>query len=204
MRYKRSTVTIPGSSGQPTHARGVATCAKGWKAVGGGHTIRGGDERGIAGRDEDQQPAVVSGSVTHFGGNAEDFILNSAYPVDDVSDQDTVPDDGWTGRVHDTGDGGDSASVYLVCLGGKLPAYRKTSVTVPAGESARARAFCPHVRPVLGGGVRASGFASASHVVTSRPIDTKDSGTVPDDGWLGAVTNISDRDLKLTVHAVCR
>jgi hypothetical protein len=257
VRYKRSTVTVPASNGQPTHVRGAATCAKGWTAVGGGHTIGGGAGRGIAvgmkvskrgwsaeawqadkaastlttyavcvrtgvseeDQTENELPAgplsvdqegacpgghVVSGGVTYFGGNANDFSLNSGYPVDDSSDQDTVPDDGWHGRVHYTGDGGDGVSVYLVCLGGKLPAYRKTAVTVAAGTTARSKAFCPHGRPVLGGGVRVSGPGGASHVINSRPIDSKDSGKVPDDGWLGAVTNTSDQDLKLTAHAVCR
>ena len=58
--------------------------------------------------------------------------------------------------------------------------------------------------PVLGGGVRASGPGDASHVTKSRPIDTGDAGTVPDDGWRGAITNTSDQDLTMTVYAVCR
>jgi hypothetical protein len=258
VRYQRGTVTVPAGAGQPTHARGEVTCPKGWTAVGGGHTIRPGGDRGIAAgtklgnrqwvaeawqvdggastltayavclrtdriSEEDQTeyelPAgplsvtqsgscpgghVVSGGVTYYGGHAEEFTLNSAYPVDDGSDPDTVRDDGWRGRVQYTGPGGASVSVYLVCLGGRSPAYRRTSVTVPAGESARARALCPRGRPVLGGGVRASGPGSASHVVGSRPVDRSDAGTVPEDGWVGGITNTSAQDLTLTVHAVCR
>jgi hypothetical protein len=258
VRYTRSTVTIPASTGEPTSARGVATCPEGWRSVGGGHTISGGAGRGIAAGmklndrkwyaqawqvdsaattlttyaicmqtnrigEEDQTEwyaptgpqsldqsgscpggRVVSGGVTYWGTDTADFSLNSSYPVDDVSDLDTIRDDGWRGRVHYTGDGQPVAAVYLVCLGGERPTYRQASVTVPAGESAGVRAFCPVGRPVLGGGVRVSGPASASHVINSRPIDTKDSGTVPDDGWRGAATNTSDQDLTLTVHAVCR
>jgi hypothetical protein len=262
VRYTRSTVTIPASTGVPTSARGVATCPKGWGAFGGGHTISGGAGRGIAAGmklthrqwyaqawqvdsaattlttyavclrrtsgiwEEDQTeydlPAgplsmdqsgscpggrVVSGGVVYNGAHPENFTLNSSNPVDDVSDLDTIRDDGWRGRVYYTGDGaeaGDSVSVFLWCLSGVRPAYRKASVTVPAGQSAGVRAFCPVGRPVLGGGVRVSGAGSASHVINSRPIDTRDSGTVPDDGWRGAATNTSDQDLTLTVHAVCR
>jgi hypothetical protein len=257
VRYTRSTVTVPAGTGEPTHARGVATCQEGWEAVGGGHTIRGGEGRGIAVgmkfthrqwyaeawqvnsaatslttyavclrtnliSEEDQTdelPAgplttnqsgacpggrVVSGGVTYRFADPENFALNSSFPVDDASDVDTIPDDGWRGRVHYTGAGGESVSVYLVCLDGEHPVYRKASVTVPAGESGGLRAFCPVGRPVLGGGVRASGAGSASHVINSRPIDTRDSGTVPDDGWRGAITNTSGEDLTLTVHAVCR
>ena len=268
VRYVRSTVTIPASTtGEPTSARGVATCPEGWSSVGGGHTIRDGKGRGIAAgmkfhdrkwytqawqvdspattlttyavclrtngigeedQTENELPAgplsldqsgacpdghVVSGGswyvgVAPDGGiqavDPEGFTLNSSYPVDDVSDVDTIRDDGWRGRVHYTGDIEPVAAVYLVCLGGERPTYRQASVTVPAGESARTRALCPVGRPVLGGGVRASGPGDASHVTKSRPIDTKDAGTVPDDGWRGAVTNTSDQDLTLTAYAVCR
>jgi hypothetical protein len=267
VRYIRSTVSIPASTGEPTEVRGVATCPEGWQAVGGGHTIPGGEGRGIAagmklnnrqwfarawqansaatslttyavclrtnGIGEEDQTEwelppgplsleqsgacpgghVVSGGVLYTGASpdgvilpadAEDFTLNSSYPVDDSSDVDTIPDDGWRGRVHYTGDGMESVSVYLVCLTDERPVYRKSSVTVPVGQSARTRALCPVGRPVLGGGVRASGPGVASHVTKSRPIDTRDAGTVPDDGWRGAITNTSDQDLTLTVYAVCR
>ena len=259
VRYARSSVTIPATTGEPTVASAVATCPRGWMSVGGGHTIRGGAGRGIAAgmklshrkwyakawqvdsadtslttyavcirnansmSEEDQTehdlPAgplsvdqsgscpggrVVSGGVTYSGAHPENFTLNSSFPADDVSDVDTVRDDAWRGRVHYTGDGGDSASVFLWCLSGVRPAYRKASVTVPAGKSAGIRAFCPVGRPVLGGGVRVSGPGDASHVIDSRPIDTRDSGTVPDDGWRGAASNTSDQALTLTVHAVCR
>jgi hypothetical protein len=258
VRYTRSTVTIPAATGEPTRARGAATCPEGWGAFGGGHTIRAGVGRGIAvgmksthrqwsaeawqansaatslttyavclrrttGISEEDQtdelPAgpltanqsgscpggrVVSGGVTYRFADPENFTLNSSFPVDDGSDVDTIPDDGWRGRVHYTGAGGESVSVYLVCLSGVRPAYRKASVTVPAGKSGTIRAFCPRGRPVLGGGLRASGAGSASHVINSRPIDTRDAGTVPDDGWRGSITNTSDQSLTLTVHAVCR
>ena len=268
VRYTRSTVTIPASTGEATSARAVATCPKGWWAVGGGQSISRGAGRGIAAGmqltdrkwyaqawqvdhaatrltayavcvqrpgwiyDEDKTEYdvpegpqsldqsgfcpgghVVSGGVSYVGASpdgvilpadVEDFTLNSSYPIDFSSDPDTIPNDGWRGRVHYTGNGGESVSVFLWCLSGQRPAYRKASVTVPAGESARTRAVCPLGRPVLGGGVRATGPGDASHVINSRPIDTRDAGTVPDDGWRGAVTNTSDQDLTLTVYAVCR
>ncbi|MFL6136143.1 MAG: hypothetical protein ACJ72A_25280 [Nocardioidaceae bacterium] len=259
VRYTRSTVTIPASTGEPTSARAVATCPKGWWAVGGGQSISGGAGRGIAAGmqltnrkwyaeawqanhaatslttyavcvqrpgwiyEEDQTEYyappgpqsldqsgscpgghVVSGGVTYWGSTTAEFTLNSSYPVDDSSDPDSIPDNGWRGRVTYTGDSEPVASVYLWCLTGQHPAYRKASVTVPAGESARTRALCPLGRPVLGGGVRATGPGDASHAINSRPIDTRDAGTVPDDGWRGAVTNTSDQDLTMTVYAVCR
>jgi hypothetical protein len=147
---------------------------------------------------------VVSGGVTYWGSETAAFALNSSYPVDDSSDVDTIPDDAWRGRVHYTGNSQPVVGVYLWCLSGVRPAYRKASVTVPAGESVRTRALCPLGRPVLGGGVRASGPGDASHVTKSRPIDTRDAGTVPDDGWRGAITNTSDQDVTMTVYAVCR
>ena len=48
VRYARSTVTIPATTGEPTVASAVATCPRGWMSVGGGHTIRAGAGRGIA------------------------------------------------------------------------------------------------------------------------------------------------------------
>jgi hypothetical protein len=258
VRYTRSAVTIPAGTGEPTDARGEATCPKGWEAVGGGHTIAAGPGRGIATGmkldhrrwfarawqvdsvatqlttygvclrtdrvvEEDATEwelqegqhaktlsgscpggRVVSGGVTYFGAEPSDFTLNSSWPVDDGSDADLVPDDGWSGRVHYTGHGEESVSVYLVCIVGAHPAYTKHWVDVPPGTTVRTRAFCPPGRPVLGGGVRVNGAAGATHVVSSRPLDSKDPGAVPDDGWLGAVTNTSPDDVRLTVHAVCR
>src|SRR3954463_14913309 len=48
VRYTRSTVTTPASTGEPTSARAVATCPKGWWAVGGGHSISRGAGREVA------------------------------------------------------------------------------------------------------------------------------------------------------------
>ena len=263
VRYVRTTVTLPASTGAPTTARAVATCPVGWEAVGGGHTIDAGENRAISagmkfgkrqwyarawqsnhaattlttyavclrttGMNEEDQtehglPAgpvsvdqagacpgghVISGGVSYTSSfyeptDADKFTLNSNYPIDDVSDVGSIPDDGWRGRVHYTGDGDHELSVFLWCLPGKLPAYTRTAVTVPAGKSIMTRAVCPAGRPVLSGGVRASGPSDASHLTKSRPIDTRDAGAVPDDGWRGGITNTSDQNVTMTVFAVCR
>ena len=56
---------------------------------------------------------------------------------------------------------------------------------------------------MVGGGVQVPGATSSSHVVASRPWDSKDSGTVPDDGWRAGILNEAPHSMELTVHAVC-
>lgn len=156
---------------------GKASCPEGDAAVGGG--------------------ASITGDVAAFS-------LNDSYPVDDLSDTDTVPDDGWRVHLDYAGQGGDNVTYSVMCLGDTPPAYRSKVVTVPASGSVKTQALCPKGRPAVGGGVFVTGTADKSHLVASRPWDSGDAGKVPEDGWRGGVVNDSGEALSMTVHAICR
>lgn len=148
------------------------------------------------------QAAVSGGPSSAF--DRHDWALNSSFPIDDDTDTDTVPDDGWRIYTQYSGPGGDNVAFNVMCLGGPRPAYRRTSVTLPPFGSATAQALCPKSRPTIGGGTLVNGSTDAAHMVTSRPWDSGDAGTVPEDGWRGGVVNDSGSTLTMTVHAICR
>lgn len=148
---------------------------------------------------------AVSGGMRAIG-ESKNFRLNASAPVDDASDTDNKPDNGW--RVYTqysgTDSGADAVLVDVVCYSGPAPAYRSSSATALANKRTTAKAACPKRRPVIGGGIYISGAASVSWVTTSRPYDGPDADKVPDDGWTASSYNDGDSDLAMTVYAVCR
>jgi hypothetical protein len=148
---------------------------------------------------------AVGGGLVAVGENS-DFALNASAPIDSPSDTDTKPDDGWRVYTQYSGPGntGKGAIVNVSCLTGSGFKYRTKTVIVPGTEAAYATAQCPKGTTVLGGGIYINGAASSSHVVASRPWDSGDSGTVPEDGWRAGVLSHVDDDLTMTVHTICR
>jgi hypothetical protein len=149
-----------------------------------------------------------SGSVVGGGGrpigSSDDWELNTSYPVDG-GDEDAVPDDAWRSHYNYTGHGDGGLLVDAVCLGGAAPTYRTGTVMVPGSTSRTAKAACPAGTHVLGGGAYIGGSVGDARVSATRPFDSKDSGTVPDDGWLVTYTNTSAATaLTATAHAFCR
>jgi len=147
---------------------------------------------------------VVGGGLRAVG-DAWNYSLNASYPVDSPADQDTVPDDGW--RVYteyDYGADGDTVLVDAVCLDEEKPAYRSETVTSKGSSRTKLKVACPDNRRLIGGGVYMTGASELSHVISTRPWDSKDDGKVPEDGWRGVVSNDSHSDLEMTVHAICR
>ncbi len=144
---------------------------------------------------------AVGGGVMSAG-DPSDFTLVAGYPVDD-GDQDETPNDGWQSYVDYSGDGGDHVHFSVRCLDDTPLTYRNASVQLAPGSSTYAKARCPKGLPVLGGGVYVDGAAGLSHLIASRPWDSKDAKKVPEDGWRGGVLNTSDVELSMTVHAVC-
>jgi hypothetical protein len=147
--------------------------------------------------------SAVGGGAVQLGTHAE-FRINSSFPVDSPADVDTLPDDGWRTYLDYSGAGGDGATFKVSCLDAEELVYRSTTVAVPPGSPVSAKAVCPKRSPAVGGGVFVSGASDRAHLTASRPWDGADKGSVPEDGWRGAVYNTSDAGLSMTVHAVCR
>ena len=146
--------------------------------------------------------SAVSGGLMS-NGEPSDFALNASYPIDG-GDPDTVPDDGWRSYVDYTGDGSANIHFSVRCLSDTDLSYRGTVTDVAPGATVSARTLCPKGSPVVGGGVYVTGGSHLSHVVASRPWDSKDAKKVPEDGWRGGIVNTSAIELSMTVHAVCR
>jgi hypothetical protein len=148
---------------------------------------------------------AVSGGMRAIG-DATLFRLNASYPVDDDSDVDAKPDNGWQvyTQYSGTDSGADAALIDVVCLGGPAPVYRTADKAAPAHGRTTVRASCPKHRSVISGGIYIDGAAALSWVVSTRPWDGGDADKVPDDGWTATSFNDADFDLAMTAYAVCR
>jgi hypothetical protein len=81
--------------------------------------------------------------------------------------------------------------------------YRQAYRLVPTGESASKTALCRGGSSVVGGGVDIVGGHNLTTVRSSRPVDSGDAGTTPDDGWSATMNNGAPTDRLMTVFAIC-
>jgi len=155
-----------------------------------------------------------SGSVSCGGGRwhvtaGSAFIatsnswVNTSFPKDG-GDADATPDDGWSGRVYDTGGGNGGFYLFAVCAAGLDLSYAKRApVTVAAGNAVSRRVACAPSEHAVGGGARVSGPADRARLVSSFPYDGPDADDVPDDGWQSRAFAISGTDKTVTPFAIC-
>jgi hypothetical protein len=143
---------------------------------------------------------VVGGGATIFLPISQAH-LNSIYPFDG-GDANATPDDGWASRAsNNIGDGKD-LRVFAIC-GSPAPDYRTRSAQVGTGDAVATKARCRGRTHVSGGGVHVTGAPGQAHVNATFPIDGRDRGDAPDDGWRARVSNDSGGGKQMTVFAIC-
>jgi hypothetical protein len=110
--------------------------------------------------------------------------------------------DRWLFLGENTGDADASITVYAVCNETLDLRYRVgDTVLIRPGQSGKATAQCRRGEAVTGGGFDSAGMWPAS----SRPWDSGDRRTVPDDGWLTQMHNPGgDGRKSLTPWAICK
>lgn len=80
--------------------------------------------------------------------------------------------------------------------------YPSKSFTIANNNLQGASVKCPTGYKVVGGGI---GETSSDAVINeTRPWDSGDSDSIPDDGWSGFVTNPSSAQQSATMFAVCK
>ncbi len=122
----------------------------------------------------------------------------------DGGDGGSTPDDGWQGRVLDTGGGAGGFYTYAVCIRGQDLRYVKRGpIAISAGQSLGRRIGCKENEHVVGGGARMTGPADLGRLVSTFPYDDADADAVPDDGWQIRVYNLSGLDRQVTAFAIC-
>jgi hypothetical protein len=125
-------------------------------------------------------------------------LLNDATPADDA-DSDRDADDAWT--IEMTGFH-EQLRALAICAKGEL-AYAVGRVTVDAGQTRAATAACPHDMHVTGGGASLRGISPDSHLTATHPLDDRDRGKAPDDGWRARAHNSGDVRRVMLVRAIC-
>lgn len=113
---------------------------------------------------------------------------------------------GWTVVLTHQGMDDTLFNTFAVCSTGYQLRYRSASARLKAGQSSRATAKCREEEVVIAGGFSSEkgGVSSYdSHLVTTRPWDSKDKRKTPDDGWQAESYNESATNLRVIAHAVC-
>jgi hypothetical protein len=84
------------------------------------------------------------------------------------------------------------------------PVYPSAKKDSKAGKRTTVKVDCPNGTAVLSGGGSANGPFKSQRLVETAPFDDKiDLDTTPDDGWRAAVDNVSKKDHKAKVFAIC-
>ena len=149
-----------------------------------------------------------SGSIVLGGGgrpigSSSDWILNASRNQDGL-DPDPAPNDEWQAWYHYVGSGGDGLLVDAVCVGSVgEPTYRNTSTDISPRSTKTVKSSCGAGQHVLGGSAYINGATANARVAASRPFDSGDAGSVPDDGWLVTYRNTSDGTLTMSAHSIC-
>jgi len=134
-------------------------------------------------------------------GSADSFI-SSSFPHDG-GDRDRRPDDGWTGKVLDSGLAG--FEVYAICVRGAVVDYRKKKpATIPTDSALTRRVGCGKKGHAVGGGARITDLINRGRIADTQPYDGPDADEAPDDGWRTTGLNLSSgAPRKLVPYAIC-
>jgi hypothetical protein len=138
--------------------------------------------------------SVVSGGITSFAEIGDSFI-SSTYPFDG-RDSGSRPDDGWRSKLT-AFDSYVDGNAYAVC-GRLTPSYRKSRFDAPPNNDIYGEAVpCPNGEAVVHGGLEGP---TSVRPASSHPFDAP--GGFPDT-WVVRPHNVSDRERRVTGHAVC-
>jgi hypothetical protein len=135
---------------------------------------------------------VTGGGESTFNGYTG-LRLRGSYPIDDSTDADTEPDDGW--RVDYANVGGLNVEVDAACASG-MPKYHVTSFSVPATSRGKQGVGCGY-RQVYSGG------AGGATLVSVLPKDGSDSDSEPDNSIQAKVDNLRSVGVQAVVYSIC-
>ncbi len=136
-------------------------------------------------------PAGTKVSGGGFSQNAFSGVLNDSFPLGTS---------GWAVNVKYGFTG--PLETFAICNKGARSVESKQR-TLKATTTRKLSANCDADRHVIGGGALISGPLSAARVNSSHPVDSKDAGRKPDDGWKARAVNLLSSDLDFEVFAIC-
>jgi hypothetical protein len=92
---------------------------------------------------------------------------------------------------------------FVICSSGYDLDQRFAERKLPAGSSKAIPTRCPAGSSAVGGGVYISGTSLDLVVSTSKPWDSGDRDSKPNDGWFGRANNGSGSNEAMETWAVC-
>jgi hypothetical protein len=95
-------------------------------------------------------------------------------------------------------------STNAVCRrAGRVQTVTAAHPHIADGNASAAVARCASNRHVIGGGGRLTGSIASGNLAASRPLDGRDRGVVPDDGWKVVGFNSGGAPKRLVAYALC-
>jgi hypothetical protein len=98
--------------------------------------------------------------------------------------------------------GGATASAVTLGQVGGLK-YVRTNAQLPLASFDDRKARCGGPWHVFGGGAAVTGPTISGQLESTAPFDGGDGNAQPDDGWLGAASNLGSVPLDLKTYAIC-
>jgi hypothetical protein len=98
--------------------------------------------------------------------------------------------------------GASTASAVTLGHAGGLK-YVRTTTPLPLAGFEEKKARCGGSWHVFGGGAQLSGPTISGQLESTTPFDGGDGNAEPDDGWLGAASNLGSVPLTLKTYAIC-
>ena len=139
---------------------------------------------------------------TGGGGGAKSDQFG-AFSVSLATSVPVVGQNAWRVWANNRGPNSASMIAFVVCTSGYDLRQRFAEVNLPAHSSKATPARCPAGTSAVGGGVYISGSTLDLVVSTSKPWDSGDRDSKPNDGWFGRANNGSGTDQVMETWAVC-
>jgi len=145
----------------------------------------------------------VGGGVESGGTFADPTNVITSRPQDSIDDEDTKPDDGWTGYVDQQDFLEFSGNVYVLCLETRLVKVKYRSEFIEVGPTSQAgnTADCRESEKLLG--IGAATNSAIMTIVRMFGADGPDVDLEPDDGVSASVDNYLTFKRTGSVIAIC-
>jgi hypothetical protein len=140
------------------------------------------------------------GGATEISGQGTDAHLNGLFPTTTDGDAGGFGGFFWAA----SGDAKVMFADATCATSGPKAAFRpRTGETESAPDAVSVKAKCKRGESVSGGGAFVSPPISEAFVNSSYPIDGRDKGRKPDDGWAARVQNRAGLGKSVTTYAIC-
>lgn len=145
---------------------------------------------------------VTGGGLDARGGFVTQYMVASA-PFDDA-DSNTVRNDGWETSVFNESDTQRKSTAWAICGEDDYTYVTPQILNGGAGASNTVQTDCPDGTFAVGGGVQGSADLGEQRITDTTSFnDVSGGGSVPDDGWLATMDNLSGATAAVSTDVIC-